>query len=223
LLAQRKDTSAYYIHRILHDNARLRKDTVRAESEAKELIRLLPNDPYSYSVLINYYGGRHRWEAVIDISSMLIKRDISNFSVWRNRIVIFNNLKDTAGHNETIREFLPLLMRYLSKNESDTREHVQAGYYFALLGKRNEAMAELKKALVYEDKWGEDEYFNSACVYAILGEWADAIDKLAHSIVIYPNDINDMKGDADLQALLMRPHAEAQIRARVAELTKPGQ
>lgn len=220
LVAQKKDTSAYYIHRTFYDNARLRKDTIRAEFEVKELIRLLPNDPYSYLTLSNFYSERHRWEAVVDINTYLKKRDISNFSVWRNIIIAYNVLKDTAGHNRTIREYLPLLARYLSKNESDTRQRVQSAYYYALLGKHDETVAELKKALVYEDKWGEDEYFNSACAYAIVKEWDEAIDKLAHSIVVYPDNINVMHTDSDFRELLKQPKAEERIRARVEEIKK---
>lgn len=220
IAAQKKDTSAHYIHRMLCDNARLRKDTTRAEFEAKELIRLLPNDPFSYGTLGNYYMERKRWEAVVDINTLLTKRDISNFSVWRNLIIAYNCLKDTAGHNRTIRQYLPLLARYLSKNESDTKQRVQSGYYYALLGKHDEAVAELKKAQVYEDKWGEDEYYNGACAYAIIGEWTQAIDKFAHSIVILPTDINGLKDDIDFAELAKRPNAEAEIRARVEEIKK---
>ncbi len=220
LFAQKKDTSAHYIHRTFYDNARLRKDTVRAEFEVKELIRLLPNDPYSYGTLGNYYMERRRWEAVVDINTLLTKRDISNFSVWRNLIIAYNHLGDTSGHNRTIRQYLPLLARYLSKNESDTKQRVQSGYYYALLNKHDQAVAELKKALVYEEKWGEDEYYNGACAYALVGEWAQAIDKLAHSIIILPTDISGLKDDPDFAVLAKQPNAKEQILARVEEIKK---
>lgn len=220
LVAQKMDTSAHYIHRTFYDNARLRNDTIKAEYEAKELIRLLPNDPYSYAILGNYYSERRRWDAAVDINTLLIKRDISNFGIWRSLIIAYDMLKDTAGHNRTIREYLPLLSRYLSKNESDAEQRVQSGYYYALLGKHDEAVAELKKALVYEDKWGNDEYYHSACAYARVGEWDRAIDKLAHSIIIRPGNMDAMKTDPDFRELVQRPNVEERIRARVEEIKK---
>lgn len=220
LFVLKKDTSAHFIHRMLFDNALLRKDTTRAEFEAKELIRLLPNDPYSYGTLGNYYMNRERWGAVVDINTLLTKRDISNFSTWRNLIIAYNQLGDTAGHNRTIRQYLPLLARYLAKNESDTRQRVQSAYYYALLDKHDETMAELKKALVYREKWGEDEYYNSACAYALLGEWSQAIEMLAKAIAIIPDDIKGMKEDPDFVELLKQPKAEERIRARVEEIKK---
>jgi tetratricopeptide (TPR) repeat protein len=150
----------------------------------------------------------------------LTKRDISNFSPWLNLIIGYNMLQDTAGHNRTIREYLPLLSRYLSKNETDTRQRVQSGYYYALLDKHDEAVAELKKALVYKEKWGEHEYYNGACAYALIGEWAQAIELLAQSIIILPANINGLKDDPDFAELAKRPNAEAQIRARVEEIKK---
>ncbi len=218
--AQKLDTSAHFIHRVLFDNALLRKDTIRAEFEAKELIRLLPNDPYSYGTLGNYYSVRGRYDAYVDLNLSLTKRDISNFGTWRNLIIGYNALKDSAGHNRTIREFLPLLARYLSKNESDTKQRVQSGYYYALLGKRNEALGEIKKAKAYKEKWLEDEYYHSACTYAILGEWSHAIDMLSHAIVLIPENIGSLKSDPDFAELMKQPNAEAQIRARVEEIKR---
>jgi len=220
LFVLRKDTSAHFIHRLLFDNALLLKDTTRAEFEAKELIRLLPNDPYSYGTLGNYYNDRRRWEAVVDINTLLTKRDISNFSGWRNLIIAYDQLGDTAGHNRTIREYLPLLARYLAKNESDTKQRAQFAYYYALLGKHDEAVTEIKKGMIYREKWGEDEYFHSACAYALIKEWEQSIDMIAHAIVIYSDDINDIKADPDFTELLKQPNAEAQIRARVEEIKK---
>ena len=62
--------------------------------------------------------------------------------------------------------------------------------------------------------------YNGACAYALVGEWAQAIELLAQSVIFIPTNINGLKDDPDFRELAKQPNAEVRIRGRVEEIKK---
>lgn len=225
-LAHKMDTSAHYIHRIYYASAMLHHDLARAEQEVKELVRLEPNDPYSYNSLCGFYLATTNWPILADVSAVIIQRDITNFLGWDNHIFACRMLGDTGRMNKAARQFAPLMQRYLAKNETDFHQRIQLGYYLSLIGRTTEAEAELNKALQYRDKWTE-EYYNAGCAYSMTHDVDRAIDLLAEAFVRDRNFVSDghslptyAMNDPDLRFLLAQPHAEERILARMQQLRR---
>ncbi len=181
-----------------------KKSMQEAETAARKAIELGPNIFTGYWVLARLFHVMGRDEETVELLKKTIELNPDFHTAYGELRMAYERLGDTENMELIIKTMLELFPVYLSKHPDDARSHIHYAIQLASIGRRDEALAQTKKAI----QLSPDDplmFYNAACVYARLDKKTLAIETLQQSIVAGLEDYEWIKTDVDFDNIRNEP------------------
>lgn len=181
-----------------------KKSIQEAETAARKAIELGPNIFTGYWVLARICHVMNRDLETVELLKKTIELNPDFHTAYGELRMAYERLGDKEKMSAIINEMLDLFPLYLSKHPDDARSHIHYATQLAVVGRRDEALEQTKKAI----ELSPDDplmFYNAACAYSRLGEKGSAIEALQKSIVAGLEDYEWIKTDPDFDAIRNEP------------------
>jgi non-specific serine/threonine protein kinase len=154
--------------------AELHNEAVRMVKKAIERKRDCEG---AYYMLCRALFAAGRYQEVVDVAEPAIEASGEDYNVYvpiMNCLKLLNRKESIAG---MIQRFISAVEGHLKHVPEDARARVLVGYYYAELGREDDAMRELNLAVTLRANEGSILY-NAACVYCSLKKKTEALGAL---------------------------------------------
>jgi adenylate cyclase len=181
-----------------------KKDFAKAEETAMEYVRLDPNSVHSHmSLAFVYYVTNEPEKAIAPlIKATRLKPD--ELTAHSNLAAAFDRMKDPAGAKRAAQGGIPLFERHLRLRPDDQYARVKLAHLYRFAQDTDRAVAILEPLKHKLDLDGNN-FYNIACLYAILGQSAEAILMLERAIDSGFKEVEIFHTDPDLASLRDEP------------------
>lgn len=150
-----------------------------------------PKDTFSYSSRAYVKWFMRDYKGALDDYSKAIELAPDHYSFYSRRA----SMQKLVGNADMAKSDM---QKYLDMDEN--AEYKSSSYYY--LGDNEKAKQELQEELKNSNmKNLSEDYYNTACIYSLMGEKQNAIDYLNKSVDAYYRNVEHLMVDSDLDNL----------------------
>jgi serine/threonine protein kinase/Flp pilus assembly protein TadD len=177
-----------------------KKSIQEAETAALKAIELGPNIFTGHWVLARICHVMNRDQEAVELLKKTIELNPDFHTAFGELRMAYERLGDKEKMNEIIQKMLTIFPLYLAKHPDDARSHIHYATQLAVVGQREAALEQTKKAI---DLSPDDPlmFYNAACVYSRLDQKSLAVETLQKSIVAGLEDYEWIKSDPDFDGI----------------------
>ena len=181
-----------------------KKQLDEAITSTLKAIELDSENYIAYWILGRIYHTTDRNDEAIQQFKKTISLNSNFYNAYNDLIMTYERKNDQANAKKALEEALNIIPVYLKKNPDDARAHMYNAIHLATVNRKDEAIAEGKKAL--ELNPGDSlMMYNAACLYARLGDNHLAAMTLKDAVAAGQEDFEWIKRDSDLEGIRNEP------------------
>jgi tetratricopeptide (TPR) repeat protein len=180
------------------------KEAIRC---AREAIQLKPHCDGVYHILGSAYFSSDRWQEALDCVPQALEANGDDYNTYVPFINAVQALHEDQTASMLTRKHVEILEKQIKEVPEDMRARNLLASRYAILGKTEDAVREMKMAAALRPN-DPSVLYNAACLFAILGNKPEALAMLAKSKAAGFRDANWVRRDPDLACLNGEPEFE---------------
>ena len=183
--------------------ARIRYELKNFEESINDVQRALERKPDcegAYNILGRTYFSSDRFEEAAALANRAVEANGNDYNMY----IPFVNALESLGRKEEARRLRDLERRVLEQQleqvPEDVRARILLSSEYAWLGKQDDAIRELQKAVALRPN-DSNILYNAACTYGVMGKKAEALDLLRKAEASGYTNLDWAVRDPDLACL----------------------
>ena len=198
--------------------ARIRYELKNFEESINDVQRALERKPDcegAYNILGRTYFSSDRFEEAAALANRAVEANGNDYNMY----IPFVNALESLGRKEEARRLRDLERRVLEQQleqvPEDVRARILLSSEYAWLGKQDDAIRELQKAVALRPN-DSNILYNAACTYGVMGKKPEALDLLKRAELSGYTNLDWAVRDPDLACL----HDDPEFQRLIADAAR---